>query len=79
MELPKTIENQFGDIYKIESYQEDGIFILEPNNYAYSYVISSGDFTKFINGMIVPIGIKSKNPQKYIEWLDEYRKKRPRN
>jgi len=68
MSIPKTIENQLGDVYRIDSYQ-NGEFILEPNEYAYSYIISSGDFTIFKNGLKVPLGITSKNPELYIEWM----------
>lgn len=68
MVTPKFIENQFGDLYEIESY-ENGKFILSPNAYFFSYLIESGDFTKKVNGLIVPSGVKSKNPEHFKEWL----------
>jgi hypothetical protein len=67
MIMPKFIENEFGDSYGIESY-ENGKFILSFNDYFYSYLIESGDFTRKVDGLIVSSGVKSKCPEQYREW-----------
>jgi hypothetical protein len=47
MKIPEIIVTQFGDIYKIESFQEgEDEFILEQNSFFYSYLINSDDFTQ---------------------------------
>ena len=78
MKIPEIIKTQLGDIYKIESFQEDK-FILEQNSFFYSYLINSDDFTQIRNGIIFPSGVKAENPQEYIEWLKRYKENKSCN
>jgi len=74
MKIPEIIVTQFGDIYKIESFQEgEDEFILEQNSFFYSYLINSDDFAQMKNGLKFASGIKAKNPKEYIDWLKRYK------
>lgn len=71
MNYPKSITTEYDDVLEITGY-ENGKFIIGNSPTIVSYRIEVNEFqTLGPLGIEVPFGIKAKNHELYLEWLNK--------
>ncbi len=71
MDYPKSITTEYDDVLEITGY-ENGKFIIGNSPAIVSYRIEVNEFqTLSPLGIEVPFGIKAKNHELYLEWLNK--------
>ena len=71
LNYPESIELETGDVLPITGYS-DGKFFIGGSPTIEGYFIRAKSFTTIKNGLEVPYGITAKDPQFYIDWLNEH-------